>query len=344
MQSREEHPGAKVPSKALPWRGQQLSCGSVEGADTLVQLIHQHLSPMGINMLVVEVNYNFQFRSHPEISQGTLDKASAGRVAAACRAAGVRVIPLMNCLGHQSWAEKTFSLLETHPQLDETPAIPFDNPGIYCRSWCPLHPEVNPLAFDLMDELLEAFEADALHVGMDEVFLIGSDQCPRCRGKDRAELFAKAVNDYHAHLVGKRGVEMLLWGDRLIDGRQMSYGEWEASLNDTAPAVDLIPRDVIICDWHYEPRDDYPSVPHFQDKGLRVLVSPWRDPAAARALILRALETATDKLLGVLFTGWTTGPGAVRLLAELSGESEPEKPGMGEATVLKECIGVCLGR
>jgi hypothetical protein len=41
------------------------------------------------------------------------------------------------------------------------------------------------LIFDLLDELLDAFDVDAMHVGMDEVFLIGDDKCPRCRGKDR---------------------------------------------------------------------------------------------------------------------------------------------------------------
>ena len=36
---------------------------------------------------------------------------------------------------------------------------------------------------------------------MDEVFLVVSDQCPRCRGKSPAEVFTTAVNDLHAHLV-----------------------------------------------------------------------------------------------------------------------------------------------
>ncbi len=62
--------------------------------------------------------------------------------------------------------------------------------------------------FALFDELLEAFAADALHVDMDEVFLIAHEQCTRCWGGDPAKLFARAVNDDHAHLVGHRKVEM----------------------------------------------------------------------------------------------------------------------------------------
>ena len=98
----------------------------------------------------------------------------------------------------------------------------------------------------MMDELIDAFRPDALHVGMDEVFLIASDQCPRCRGREPAKLFAKAVNDYHSHLVGKRKLTMLMWGDRLLDDSRMHYDEWEASRNGTAPAIDMIPKDIII--------------------------------------------------------------------------------------------------
>ena len=69
----------------------------------------------------------------------------------------------------------------------------------------------------MMDELIDAFEADAFHVGMDEVLVIASKQCPRCNDKTPAEAFAKAVNDYHRHLVEEKKVTMLMWGDRLID-------------------------------------------------------------------------------------------------------------------------------
>ena len=131
-----------------------------------------------------------------------MNKDDARNLAAFCRDRGIRLIPMFNCLGHQSWARNTAPLLKKYPQFDETPDVPADNKGIYCRSWCPLNPEVNTVVFALIDELIDAFAADAFHVGMDEVFLIASDQCKRCKGKDTAELFTRAVNDLHGHLVG----------------------------------------------------------------------------------------------------------------------------------------------
>ena len=71
-------------------------------------------------------------------------------------------------------------------------------------------------------------------------------------------------------------------GDRLFDAKEHKWGEWEAAKNGTAPAVDLIPKDVIVCPSHYERRDAYPSIPLFVKKGFRVLPrragATWRRP------------------------------------------------------------------
>jgi len=95
-----------------------------------------------------------------------------------------------------------------------------------------------------------------------------------------------------------------MWGDRLIDGTKYEYGEWESSINGTAPAVDLIPKDIIICDWHYEKMDGYPSIPLFLEKGFRVLPASWRKVEAVEALIQYSIKQNNSKMLGHLFTSW----------------------------------------
>ena len=87
-------------------------------------------------------------------------------------------------------------------------------------------------------------------------------------GRDPAELFAGEVRRIRDHLAG-RGAELWIWGDRLLDGATTGLGMWEASMNNTHRAVDLIPRDVVICDWHYE-RPDATAV-SFAMKGFEVL-------------------------------------------------------------------------
>ncbi|MDH7568567.1 MAG: family 20 glycosylhydrolase, partial [Armatimonadota bacterium] len=271
-----------------------------------------------LNHLILEVNYGYRYRSHPEVAEGdALTKEDCRELAALARKRFVRLVPMINCLGHQSWARRTAQFLRAHPEFDETPDLPPDNPGIYCRSWCPSHPDINRVVYALFDELIDAFRADAFHVGMDEVFILG--ECPRCKGKPNAELFAKAVNDYHRHLVGKRKVEMMLWGDRLLDSAATGYGKWEASENGTAAAIDLIPKDVIVCDWHYGVRDEYPSVPYFQEKGFRVWPAGWNSARNAQALAGCALRHHGERMMGYLATTWM---GPDRTVAALAGDEK----------------------
>ncbi|RJP69409.1 MAG: hypothetical protein C4539_07815 [Ignavibacteriales bacterium] len=263
------------------------------------------LSQSGIDFIITEINYHYEYQSHPELrGYGHITKEEIRNLLETCKEYNIELIPQFQCLGHQSWASETFTLLTVYPEFDETPGQYPNNENIYCRSWCPLHPEINPIIFDLMDELVDAFDAKIFHVGMDEVFLIGSEFCPRCNGKDPAFLFSKAVNDYYNHLVRKRGLEMMMWGDRLIDTASTGYSHWEASNSRTHLAIDSIPKDIIICDWHYAKLDQYPSIPIFLKKGFRILPSSWKDVDAANALLEYSLKHKNQNMLGHLLTTW----------------------------------------
>jgi hypothetical protein len=264
------------------------------------------LAEMGVNVIILEVNYGFRFESYPKLRAGKepITPEGAGKFAAICKKHGIRLIPQFQCLGHQSWKANTFPLLTVYPEFDLTPGAFPQNKGIYCREWDPLNPKVNEVVFKLIDEILDAFKADAFHVGMDEVFLLGSEQSPSTKGKDPAKLFAKAVNDLHQHLVKDRKVEMLMWGDRLFDGKKYNWGKWEAAKNGTAPALEMIPKDIILCPWHYELKEAYPSIPLFVDKGFRVLPAGWHKLDASKALIEYSQSLQSPKVLGHLFTTW----------------------------------------
>ena len=62
---------------------------------------------------------------------------------------------------------------------------------------------------------------------------------------------------------------------------------------------------IIICDWHYERRKAYPSVPMFVNKGFRVLPSGWNKVDATEALILYSRTVDDPRMLGHLFTTWS---------------------------------------
>jgi hypothetical protein len=91
-------------------------------------------------------------------------------------------------------------------------------------------------------------------------------------------LFAGEVKLIRNHLALKNR-ELWIWGDRLINGRSTGMGFWEASYNYTWRAIDMIPKDIVICDWHYE-RPDQTAV-YFAMNGFRVVTCPWRTPSTA---------------------------------------------------------------
>ena len=97
-------------------------------------------------------------------------------------------------------------------------------------------------------------------------------------------------------------------------------------MNNTHRAVDLIPRDVVIADWHYERAD--PTAPYFAMKGFTVVTCPWNRAEAAAEQIrstigFRANSTAEMKarFAGVMHTVWR---GTAEFLDQYFGRTEPE--------------------
>jgi hypothetical protein len=305
----------------LPVRGFCIAAPSGNRVDEFIKFIQEELSPRSVNVLILRVDYGYQFLSRPEMADSRgLTKEQAQNIAAVCKQHNIRIIPLINLLGHQSWQSNCGKLLKAYPEFDETPDVKFpekyawpNSDKLYCKSYCPRHPKVHEVVFALVDEVCDAFEADAFHAGMDEVFYIGEDQCPRCKGRNQAQLFADEVRAIRDHVQSSKR-QLWLWGDRLLDGNLTGLGEWEASRNETHPAVDLIPKDVVICDWHYT-RADQTAV-YFAMKGLDVVSCSWKNPEAATAQVrdmVRFRESSTSQMKqhfqGVVQTIWSGSGG-----------------------------------
>ncbi len=300
----------------LPVRALLLGAPDKEDLPLFMKFISEALPREDINVLVVRFRYKYQFGSHPELADsGALSKEEVKQILHACKDAGIKLIPKMNFLGHQSDRRKVNPLLREYPEFDETPQFQLPVPYVwpnennfYCKSYCPSHPDLHPILFSLMDELIEVCEAEAFHVGMDEVFYLAESQCPRCRGRDKAELFAEEVTRLHNHLQSKN-IEMWMWGDRFLDGKTTGLGMWEASMNTTSRAIDLVPKDIMICDWHY--RQAPPTPGYFALKGFNVLACPHTDSKVALAQfehIIQVKENSNriirSRLKGVFQTSW----------------------------------------
>ena len=145
---RETTVGPKTGEK---WKAVHLLGYSNDSDLTELGAIIPKLDTIGINIIILEVDYNFQFQSHPELRNGKeqISKEGAGKFADICRENNIILIPEFQCLGHQSWAEETFPLLIKYPQFDLTPGAFPGNKDIYCREWDVTNPEVYKIVFSL---------------------------------------------------------------------------------------------------------------------------------------------------------------------------------------------------
>ena len=302
----------------LPIRGFAIAAPKKENVDRFVKFINEELPPRQINTLILRVDYNFQYKSHPELAEDDgLSQDDVNKIVSACQNNNIDLIPQINLLGHQSWHSDLEMLLKVYPEFDETPNIQLpesyewpNDDDLYCKSYCPLHPKVHEVVFAIMDEIVTAFQANAFHAGMDEVFYIGHEDCPRCNGKDKAELFAGELTKIRNHLA-LSGHKLWIWGDRLLDGKTTGMGMWEASMNNTHRAIDMIPKDIVICDWHYERME--PTAAYFALKGFDVVTSSYKKGAVALKQLAflenirrNSSEETAQHIFGMVHTSWSS--------------------------------------
>lgn len=315
--------------RVLPTRGLAIAAPSRNAVGAFCKFIDEELAPAHFNILIIRIDWNYEYECHPELRDpNPLTKADIKKIVAVCKKHNIQLAPQINLLGHQSWAGTTYALLREYPQFDEAPHIRTEDyyekyavngrpqpqsDMLYCKSYCPLHPQVHDVVFALVDELMDVFEAHWYHAGMDEVFHLGDERCPRCRGIDKAVLFAGEVNKIQEHLA-KSNRRLMIWGDRMIDGSRLAtgLGAWEASMNNTASAIGMINKDVFICDWHYD--NSGLSAVQFAFNGLDVALCPYTNVGIAEQHLKDMLDwrtrnlnrTVTNRFQGIIQTVWSS--------------------------------------
>ena len=149
---------------------------------------------------------------------------------------------------------------------------PAANASVKYWNYCPRHPEIHKIIFDLIEEQLECYpQAEWFHVGLDEITFEPFGVCERCKGTSCGELLAEEILRLREFLQKKK-LRMCMWGDQLLKEHN------GAGKYNTAEALPKIPKDVVIFDWHYGEGAKYPSVEFFKKQGFDVITSGWYYP------------------------------------------------------------------
>ena len=264
---------------AYPWRGAHLMIPSRENIPFFKNVVKYILSPMGYNFILLQISAGMEFKRHPEVNEAYVTAARKGRegiwppfphdcvadgsfitqdetrgLAEYCRSFGIEVIPEVQSLGHVQFMTiahpEIAELAEDAPRYDpnavdarEEDIRPSD---FYPHNYCPSNEKSYELLFDLLDEIIDVIQPkEYVHMGHDEVYGIGI--CPKCKGKDPADLFAQDVCRIHDHLAAK-GLKMMIWADMLQPVTKYK----------TPPALHKIPKDILLLDfiWYFHTDKD----------------------------------------------------------------------------------------
>ncbi|MFA7183840.1 MAG: beta-N-acetylhexosaminidase [Victivallales bacterium] len=250
-----------------------------------------------INTLEIGLDNMLIYDSYPEIAApGAFSKEEMKAIIDYAAKYYIRIIPIIQSLGHVD-----HSIFSGFPDILETPEA---------NTYCPSNEKVYEILFSVLDEVIELFNPPYLNIGHDEVDALG--KCEKCRKFTPPEIFARDISRIHDHLK-KRGVRTAMFGDMLLnpDGiaeeRFAGYFKGGKPFN-TYKALEKLPKDIIIADWHYDrdpryvPSEDYPSVTRIKNAGLEVLgYCAWYRPANSYCFSKCALK---NDLPGLIVTTW----------------------------------------
>jgi hypothetical protein len=212
----------------------------VERLDILLSLLPRYAA-WGYQELYLHLEDAVHYPSLPGIGrEDAYSYEELGELVLKAAQCGIRVVPIVNLLGHTQYLIKHPELRELN-ELRDTKGDPLVSGQI-----CPLHPRTLEVAAKLLQDMAPYCTAGKVHVGLDESFHLG--QCPRCR-EEVARIglgghFAGHVNRLH-QLTTTRGLQLGLWADMLYF---------------VPEAIPLLPRGITAYDWYYYPFSHKPRV------------------------------------------------------------------------------------
>lgn len=255
------------------------------------------------NFVVLEPWGMFRSERHPWLSwpDAKMTKEEVRRLVGLARDLGVTLVPQFPSFGHAgSSRTKTLkhAVLEIRPEY-----APLFEPGGW--NWCLTNPETQRVLRELIDEMHAAFgRPPYVHLGCDEA---QPPTCPECRRCPYGDVVCEHIAGLAAY-VKSLGAQAMIWHDMLLDKDDPRWkGYYHNGTRDTAKMADLLPKDVVVCDWQYaygkrkDVRTDWPTVRYFREKGFPVLGCPWQNYAEMRPMadVLREVGA-----LGYLGTTW----------------------------------------
>lgn len=260
----------------LEWRGMHI-CMDFYSTPFSIDLVKNMIARYKFNHLVIECSM-LKWDSHPEIwLQEASTKKELAKVIQTAKDHMLEVIPLVQSLGHCRW-------LFNHGQnmdICEDPEHP----------WCynPLNERSYKVIFDIMDEAIDLFRPSYMHIGHDEVRMVGRFPYSEAGKKmGFGKLFVLDTN-WIAKFLRNHGIKTMMWADVVQEASFLPY------LQELDP-------DIWMVDWQYHPFRSYEGIDRLTKAGFPAIGSSWYNPNNIHTF---AKYIYKQKGKGLLQTTWT---------------------------------------
>ena len=289
--------GTIVDWPALRFRGYLITPRNVYPRDDFLRALLTTMAKLKYNHFCLQFKGDVQLEAHPEGVHPTRSytKEQIRSVIALGKRLGVTVFPEIKAIGHTEWAHgggPRGRPLDQYPHLKDW----FDPEG---ESFNPTSRAAMRMLKSYLDAMIALFDNPPyVHISGDEAHHWATS--PEAKNKDAARLLADWIIELHEH-VKSHGADTLLYGDMLLS--KEDYPQYTAahSLRGTERAVDMLPTDIIIADWHYHDDAEFPSARMFQQKGFRVIGLPWNSIDGIHSW---GRQLSQDNNLGIMGTSW----------------------------------------
>ena len=251
-------------------RGMTLTLGSPRQMYFLRHTLRRVLPRQRVNMVFIGGASLGKIRwpSHPDAVTGdAFTPAQIRELAELARANFIEPVPHIQGFGH------TGPLVRTRPDL-------LAAKGGSQPCFDITRKDVRAFIFDLYADAIDAFQAKQyFHVGFDEAKGLSLI----CGDRSHAEVVAEHITEVNGWL-NKRGLRMIMWADMLLDHE--TFGKSSAANSmaphygnvNTAPALAMIPKNILLANWHYGTAEEHPQLAHLQEAGFEVFPTTWYRP------------------------------------------------------------------
>jgi len=274
---------------AMHWRAvsDDISRGPLPTVDYIKRQLRTE-AMFKLNMHSFYMEHTFAAAAHPLIGPagGSLTPDEIRELVIYAKRYHIELVPEQQTFGHLHKALR----LEKYSELAETP---------YGDVLSPQQEGSYKLVAEWYRELDELFPGKFFHIGEDETFELGE-------GQSREAAKARGVGAiYFEHLNRVREVlqpyrrRLMFWGDIALNHPDL---------------IGNIPKDMIVMNWQYAPRDDFSSIIRpFKDAGLDQFVCPgvgnWNQifpslDSSSKNIINFVRDGQQAGALGMMNTSW----------------------------------------